>query len=68
MLHIALAGRVGLETDGAGLDAGGIGRLGRVALAYLVAEGVRGHLSKMLKGRFDLESDCQQQTYGIGIK
>jgi len=32
------------------------------------AEGVRGHLSKMLKGRFDLESDCQPQTYGIGIK
>ena len=32
------------------------------------AEGVRGHLSKMLKGRFDLEADCQPQTYGIGIK
>ena len=32
------------------------------------AEGVRGHLSKMLKGRFDLESDCQPQTYAIGIK
>jgi electron-transferring-flavoprotein dehydrogenase len=32
------------------------------------AEGVRGHLSKMLKGRFDLEADCEPQTYGIGIK
>ena len=32
------------------------------------AEGVRGHLSKMLKGKFDLESDCQPQTYAIGIK
>ena len=32
------------------------------------AEGVRGHLSKMLKGKFDLEADCQPQTYGIGIK
>ncbi|RVT93770.1 electron transfer flavoprotein-ubiquinone oxidoreductase [Sphingomonas crocodyli] len=32
------------------------------------AEGVRGHLSKMLKGKFDLEADCQPQTFGIGIK
>jgi electron-transferring-flavoprotein dehydrogenase len=32
------------------------------------AEGVRGHLSKMLKGQFDLEADCQPQTFGIGIK
>ncbi len=32
------------------------------------AEGVRGHLSKLLKGKFDLEADCQPQTYGIGIK
>jgi len=32
------------------------------------AEGVRGHLSKMLKGKFGLEADCQPQTYGIGIK
>ncbi|GGE75785.1 electron transfer flavoprotein-ubiquinone oxidoreductase [Sphingomonas prati] len=32
------------------------------------AEGVRGHLSKELKGLFDLERDCQPQTYAIGIK
>jgi electron-transferring-flavoprotein dehydrogenase len=32
------------------------------------AEGVRGHLSKILKGRFDLEADCEPQTFGIGIK
>ena len=32
------------------------------------AEGVCGHLSKMLKGKFGLEADCQPQTYGIGIK
>jgi len=32
------------------------------------AEGVRGHLSKVLKGKFDLEADSQPQTYGIGIK
>ena len=32
------------------------------------AEGVRGHLSKELKRIFDLEADCQPQTYAIGIK
>jgi electron-transferring-flavoprotein dehydrogenase len=32
------------------------------------AEGARGHLSKQLKQRFDLERDCQPQVYGIGIK
>ena len=32
------------------------------------AEGVRGHLSKILKGKFDLEADCEPQTFGIGIK
>ena len=32
------------------------------------AEGVRGHLSKMLKAHFDLEADCEPQTYAIGIK
>ena len=32
------------------------------------AEGVRGHLTKELKRLFDLESDCQPQVYGIGLK
>ncbi|MCC6888612.1 MAG: 4Fe-4S dicluster domain-containing protein, partial [Hyphomicrobiales bacterium] len=31
-------------------------------------EGARGHLTKRLKAQFDLEADCQPQTYGIGIK
>ena len=31
-------------------------------------EGARGHLTKQLKAKFDLEADCQPQTYGIGIK
>ncbi len=34
----------------------------------LFAEGARGHLTKRLKARFDLERDCQPQTYGLGIK
>ncbi|GGC18517.1 electron transfer flavoprotein-ubiquinone oxidoreductase [Novosphingobium marinum] len=31
-------------------------------------EGARGHLTKLLKSRFDLERDCQPQVYGLGIK
>ncbi|MBV1917813.1 MAG: electron transfer flavoprotein-ubiquinone oxidoreductase [Sphingomonadaceae bacterium] len=31
-------------------------------------EGARGHLTKQLKARFDLEADCEPQIYGIGIK
>ncbi|MCK9542317.1 MAG: electron transfer flavoprotein-ubiquinone oxidoreductase [Novosphingobium sp.] len=34
----------------------------------LFCEGARGHLTKQLKARFDLERDCQPQVYGIGIK
>lgn len=34
----------------------------------LFAEGARGHLTKQLKSKFDLERDCQPQVYGIGIK
>ena len=34
----------------------------------LFAEGARGHLTKQLKARFDLERDCQPQVYGIGMK
>ncbi len=31
-------------------------------------EGARGHLTKQLKAKYDLEADCQPQIYGIGIK
>lgn len=34
----------------------------------LFAEGARGHLTKTIKARFDLEADCDPQVYGIGIK
>jgi electron-transferring-flavoprotein dehydrogenase len=34
----------------------------------IFAEGARGHLTKRLKARFDLERDCQPQVYGLGIK
>ncbi|MEP2988924.1 MAG: electron transfer flavoprotein-ubiquinone oxidoreductase [Parasphingorhabdus sp.] len=32
------------------------------------AEGARGHLTKQLKPKFELDSDCQPQIYGLGIK
>ena len=34
----------------------------------LFAEGARGHLTKQLKAKYDLEADCQPQVYGIGVK
>ncbi|MGX7895084.1 electron transfer flavoprotein-ubiquinone oxidoreductase [Tsuneonella sp. HG222] len=34
----------------------------------LFAEGARGHLTKRMKARFDLEANCQPQVYGLGIK
>ncbi|MDP3675023.1 MAG: electron transfer flavoprotein-ubiquinone oxidoreductase [Novosphingobium sp.] len=34
----------------------------------LFAEGARGSLTKQLKGKYDLERDCQPQVYGLGIK
>jgi electron-transferring-flavoprotein dehydrogenase len=34
----------------------------------VLAEGVRGNLTKKLKARFDLERDCQPQVYGLGVK
>lgn len=34
----------------------------------LLAEGVRGHLSKQMRARFELEADCEPQVFGLGIK
>ncbi len=34
----------------------------------VLAEGARGHLTKQLVKRFALDTDCDPQTYGIGIK
>ncbi|MCJ2182035.1 electron transfer flavoprotein-ubiquinone oxidoreductase [Novosphingobium sp. 1949] len=31
-------------------------------------EGARGHLTKRLKAKYDLEADCQPQIYGLGMK
>ena len=34
----------------------------------LFAEGARGHLTKLVKAKYDLEADCESQVYGIGLK
>lgn len=31
-------------------------------------EGARGHLTKRLKAKYDLEANCEPQIYGLGIK
>jgi hypothetical protein len=34
----------------------------------LFAEGARGHLTKQLKAKFDLEATSEPQVYGLGMK
>jgi electron-transferring-flavoprotein dehydrogenase len=34
----------------------------------LFAEGARGHLTKQLKAKYDLEANCEPQVYGLGMK
>ena len=34
----------------------------------VLAEGCRGHLTKQLIARYQLDADCDPQTYGIGLK
>lgn len=34
----------------------------------LFAEGARGNLTKIMKAKYNLEADCEPQTYGLGIK
>ncbi|KAI9803040.1 MAG: hypothetical protein M1825_002275 [Sarcosagium campestre] len=38
------------------------------AQVTLFAEGCHGSLTKQIMKRFDLRSDCQPQTYGLGLK
>lgn len=71
MLHIALAGRVSVEADGAALDAAGLGRLGRVALAYLIAERhrpvTRDELAEVLWGD-DLPRSWETSLRGVALR
>lgn len=34
----------------------------------IFAEGCHGHLTKMINKKFNLRTDCETQTYGLGIK
>ena len=38
------------------------------AAMTVLSEGCRGHLSKQLIRKFELDKDCDPQTYGIGMK
>jgi predicted ATPase/DNA-binding SARP family transcriptional activator/Tfp pilus assembly protein PilF len=71
VLHIALAGRVAVEADGAPIDAGGLGRLGRIALAYLVAERhrpvTRDELAEVLWGE-DLPRSWETSLRGVALR
>ena len=71
MLRIFLAGRVAIEADGASLDASGLGRLGRVALVYLVAERhrpvTRDELAQVLWGD-DLPRSWETSLRGVALR
>ncbi len=65
---------IGVQTGDMGVDREGnekgdyqpgMNLLGKYTL---FCEGARGHLTKRLKEKFDLEADCQPQVYGLGIK
>jgi electron-transferring-flavoprotein dehydrogenase len=69
------AGRViGVQTGDMGIAKDGSEKpdyapgMNLLAKYTLFCEGARGHLTKRLKAKYDLERDCQPQIYGLGIK
>ena len=70
-LRVTLAGRVGIEVDGGEVPAGGLGRPGRLALAYLVCERhrvvSRDELAEVLWGE-ELPRSYDQMLRGIALK
>ena len=65
---------IGVQTGDMGVDREGnpkgdyqpgMNLLGKYTL---FCEGARGHLTKRLKEKFDLEADCQPQVFGLGMK
>ncbi|EQB07276.1 electron transfer flavoprotein-ubiquinone oxidoreductase [Novosphingobium lindaniclasticum] len=65
---------IGVQTGDMGIDREGnpkgdfqpgMNLLGKYTV---FCEGARGHLTKRLKARYDLEAECQPQIYGLGIK
>ena len=65
---------IGVQTGDMGVDREGNPKpdfqpgMNLLAKYTVFCEGARGHLTKRLKARFDLEADCQPQVYGLGIK
>lgn len=60
-------GDMGLDKSGAPKDAFQPGMDLKAAVTIL-AEGCRGSVSKQLIADYDLDADCEPQTYGIGLK
>jgi len=58
---------VGIGKDGAPKDQFARG-MELHAKCTIFAEGCHGHLAKQLYKKFDLRTDCQPQTYAIGMK
>lgn len=60
-------GDMGLDKDGQKTDAFEPG-MELHAKQVILSEGCRGSLTKQAKALFDLDKDCDPQTYGLGIK
>ncbi len=65
---------IGVQTGDMGVDREGQPKgdfqpgMNLLARYTMFCEGARGHLTKRLKAKYDLERDCQPQVYGLGIK
>jgi electron-transferring-flavoprotein dehydrogenase len=65
---------IGVQTGDMGVDREGQPKgdyqpgMNLLAKYTIFCEGARGSLTKILKTKYDLESDCQPQKYGLGIK
>ena len=70
-LRVTLAGRVGIEVDGGEVTASGLGRPGRLALAYLTCERYRavprGELAEILWGD-ERPQSWDQMLRGLALK
>ena len=70
-LRVTLAGRVGIEVDGGEVAAAGLGRPGRLALAYLTCERHRAvprdELAEVLWGE-ELPQSWEQMLRGVAFK